>query len=219
MKAKGLKRIRLIAAAVAMSAAFSSNISLAAMASTAQVYLRGDPGSWVGGAVGAQSATWVHGVDGIFSTSSINNGIVSIGYQGDAYWTFSFAAPTYNPQTNTNTGTLLKVGLYQNATRYPFNSPTKPGMSISGNGRGDNTSIGWFNILDIAFDGSGNLARLAVDFKQFDETNVMSGPGIYGSLRFNDAGIPVNSVPVPAAAWLLGSGLVGLAGVARRKAA
>lgn len=31
--------------------------------------------------------------------------------------------------------------------------------------------------------------------------------------------ITVNSVPVPAAAWLLGSGLLGLVGVARRKAA
>lgn len=30
--------------------------------------------------------------------------------------------------------------------------------------------------------------------------------------------IPPNLVPVPAAAWLLGSGLIGLAGVARRKA-
>lgn len=29
----------------------------------------------------------------------------------------------------------------------------------------------------------------------------------------------VSSVPVPAAAWLLGSGLLGLVGVARRKAA
>jgi hypothetical protein len=29
--------------------------------------------------------------------------------------------------------------------------------------------------------------------------------------------IVINSVPVPAAAWLFGSGLVGLVGIARRK--
>lgn len=34
----------------------------------------------------------------------------------------------------------------------------------------------------------------------------------------NDPGLPPSSIPVPAAAWLLGSGLLGLVGVARRKA-
>jgi len=34
---------------------------------------------------------------------------------------------------------------------------------------------------------------------------------------FNSASIHVNAVPVPAAAWLFGSGLIGLVGIARRK--
>jgi hypothetical protein len=39
-----------------------------------------------------------------------------------------------------------------------------------------------------------------------------------GSESFvNDPGLPPSIVPIPAAAWLLGSGLIGLAGVARRK--
>jgi len=33
----------------------------------------------------------------------------------------------------------------------------------------------------------------------------------------NDPGLPPQIVPIPAAAWLLGSGLIGLVGVARRK--
>lgn len=218
------KQLRLVAASSVLLGCLVSNISYAALADTAEVYLQSDPGSYVGGAIRAPNVTWVHGVDGIFSSSGGGPGLAAIQYQGSADWTFDFAAPTYNPQTNTNIGTPLQDGMYLNATRYPFNSPTTPGMSIYGNGAGDNTSDGWFDVLDVAFDGSGNLSRLAVDFKQYDETNMMSGPGLFGSLRYNDPGIALNTkgvapVPVPAAAWLFGSGLLGLMGMARRKSA
>lgn len=36
-------------------------------------------------------------------------------------------------------------------------------------------------------------------------------------ITFNGAEIQVNNIPIPAAVWLLGSGLVGLVGVARRR--
>jgi len=216
------KRSNLTAISFALLGSLVCNISHASLATSAEVYLQGDPGSWVGSAIGAPTVTWVHGVDGIFSSSGGGPDIATIQYQGSADWTFNFAAPTYNPQTNTNTGTPLQDGMYLNATRYPFNSPTAAGMSIYGNGAADNTSDGWFDVLDVAFDGSGNLARMAVDFKQYDDTNTMSGPGLFGSLRYNDPGIALNTtgtapVPVPAAAWLFGSGLLGLMSMARRK--
>lgn len=226
MKTKllNLKGPCLIGVYVALFVVFMSGKSHASLANNAEVYLQGDPGSWVGGAIGTPNATWIHGIDGLFSSTTTSTGQIDINYQGAADWSFNFASPTYNPQTNTNTGTPLQDGMYLNATRYPFNSPTKPGMSIYGNGRGDNTSDGWFDILDIAFDSSGNLLRLAVDFKQYDETNTMSGPGMFGSLRYNDPGIALNTTgvaptPVPATVLLLGSGLLGLAGASRRKEA
>lgn len=44
-----------------------------------------------------------------------------------------------------------------------------------------------------------------------------AGPFLGFNANFDVASVHVTSVPVPAAAWLFGSGLVGLVGVARRK--
>ena len=41
-------------------------------------------------------------------------------------------------------------------------------------------------------------------------------PGFNAAFELTGAGL-VSAVPVPAAVWLFGSGLVGLAGVARRR--
>lgn len=112
--------------------------------------------------------------------------------------------------------------MYLNATTYPYNSPTAPGISISGNGRAG-SGTGWFDILDVAFDNSGNLLRLAIDFKQYDPLQGTSpDAGVFGSLRFNDPTITLNTtgiapVPVPSTLWLFGSSLIGFAGFVRKQ--
>jgi hypothetical protein len=50
----------------------------------------------------------------------------------------------------------------------------------------------------------GQVAKL-----RFDQSN--------GQITLNASGEPANCVPVPAAAWLLGSGVLGLVGLRRRK--
>lgn len=61
------------------------------------------------------------------------------------------------------------------------------------------------------------------DADNWNGTKMIDGPFIGSSANFNLMGVQatplVAAVPVPAAAWLLGSGLLGLVGVARRKAA
>jgi len=185
--------------AIALASSLFVTSASAVMANSAEVYLKADAGSWVGGAIGGPTADWVHGVDGVFyGYPNYGNFLrgVEIGYTGDATWTFEFAAPSYNRKTNTNDGQLLQVGLYKNAERFPFNSPTKPGIDISGNGRGNNTESGWFEVLQISYDTSGNLDQFAVDFKQFDEGNTTVG--LYGSLRFN-SDIPIDTSFTPSA--------------------
>ncbi len=52
----------------------------------------------------------------------------------------------------------------------------------------------------------------------YNVQGILHDGAVYNFDRFGDAAAP-SAVPVPAAAWLFGSGLLGLAGVARRKVA
>lgn len=65
-------------------------------------------------------------------------------------------------------GSELQVGLYTNATRFPFNNGNSPGLDFSGCGRGDNTLTGWFKVESVVYSNSV-LISAAVDFVQYDE--------------------------------------------------
>ncbi len=219
-----MKRLSLTLLLITFFALFAGSAN-ATLATSGSVYLNAEPGSWVGGGIGAPEVTWTHGVEGIFNiTTNFDQG-ASVTFNDGNYWSFDFAAPTYDPVTNTNSGNPLEVGFYDNATRYPFNSPTRPGLNFSGNGRGNNTLGGWFDILEVVYGTGGEILKLAVDFRQFDESESMTGPSTFGSLRINSdialnlTGEPLSQVPVPAAVWLFGSGLLGLSGISRRKKA
>lgn len=210
-------------AIITVSFVVLSNSTYAALATSGSVYLNAEPGSWVGGGIGAPEVTWTHGDEGLFYIDTNYDQGASVIFQGSSNWYFDFAAPTYDPLTNTNDGNRLEVAFYDNATRFPFNSPTRPGMSFSGNGRANNQLGAWFDVLEIEYDINGDLLSLAVDFRQFDESEDMTGASTFGSLRVNSdialnlTGEPISAVPVPAAVWLFGSGLIGLIGVARKK--
>lgn len=190
---------------------FFSNASRAGLATTGRVYLNAEPGSWVGGAIGASEVLWTHGVEGIFSISKNFDKGVTVSFDDGKFWSFNFAAPTYDAATNTNNGNELTVGFYDQATRFATNSPTKPGLDFSGNGRGNNTLGGWFDVLEIVYGQNNDVLQFAVDFRQFDGHEDMSGPSTYGSLRIN-SDIPVNLVPIPGTVIFFASGLTMLVG-------
>ena len=99
-------------------------------------------------------------------------------------------------------GQTLQTGFYAGATRFPFEASDVPGLSLYGDGRGDNQSTGYFNILEISYSGT-LLQSLAVDFVQHDEfiPNAISS----GSLRYNST-IPPASVPEASSLLLCLSG-------------
>lgn len=128
------------------------------------IQFRSDAGDYIGG-----GRSWtLRDADGVFS-ATVHGSSVDIHYRGDDNWDLTFTAPE---------GQRLMAGVYANASRAPFNSPVKPGLSVDGAGRGCNTLTGQFNIRQIEYSGPGSrLRRLLADFEQHCEgsTPVLSG--------------------------------------------
>jgi hypothetical protein len=89
--------------------------------------------------------------------------------------------------------TLPQVGYYPAAKRWPF-MDSGPGLSLSGNGRGNNRLTGWFHVLQADYNAEGQPIAFAVDFTQYDEENVTRWNR--GSIRFNSE-VPAPGPPPP----------------------
>lgn len=87
-------------------------------------------------------------------------------------WTLDLAAPQ---------GQQLVPGTYLNATRYPFQAPTVPGLNFSGDGRGCNMLSGQFTITEAVFSGDGSIQRLRATFEQHCEG---AGPALRGTVSY-----------------------------------
>ena len=146
---------------------------------------------------------------------------------------FDFIAPYYE---------RLEVGTYNIVDRAPFDSlSSQAGMRFSFRNNGCDRISGNFTILELNSSIELNqygyprdvINNLAIDFTHtcfdqkivakgyFDENGdyvepVYADAYMFGSIRIN-SDIPLNIVPIPAAIWLFGSGLMGLIGFAMRK--
>lgn len=138
------------------------------------LYFRSSAGDYIGGGetfIGDSST-------GSFSTMPANSGYVSLSYTGAGFlewWTLTMATADDSP---------LRVGAYDNAVRAPFHGNAH-GIELSGSGRGCNSIVGRYDVLEIATDTAGIITRLAVDFEQRCES--ATAPPLYGSFRFNSS--------------------------------
>ena len=85
------------------------------------------------------------------------------------------------------------MGPYPGATRFPFQSPTTPGMNASGFGRGCNESFSDFTVLEVVTDNNDNVISFAADFTQ--HCGSIDAPALTGEVRFNSAGQPFPPAP------------------------
>lgn len=108
----------------------------------------------------------------ITASRNYDNG-VTIRFKGRDSWTLNFAAP----------GDVdLTTGLYSNATRFPFQDVTEPGLDISGAGRGCNTLEGNFEVTNLVYDSEGEVEKFEATFEQH-----CSGmtPALFGLVNYN----------------------------------
>ena len=115
---------------------FASGAS-AVTATSASVTMTSEPGDYIGAGL-----TYSYSTENgdVFSSTSDGNAVHAAltGANWD-WWYLDFAAPA---------GQQLTPGVYLNATRYPFQAPSEPGLDVSGNGRGCNMLTGSFEVLE-----------------------------------------------------------------------
>ncbi|MBW3576111.1 MAG: thrombospondin type 3 repeat-containing protein, partial [Actinobacteria bacterium] len=116
--------------------------------------------------------TW-HPADGVF-TASHDRWLVTVSFDSPtAHWRLDFAAPE---------GGQLTPGPYEGATDYSFQTPTKPGLRVSGDGRTCKDLTGRFDILEAVYALDGSVRRFAADFEQHCDGQP---PALRGSIRYH----------------------------------
>jgi hypothetical protein len=108
-----------------------------------------------------------------------NDGGVSLDVETGDFWSLDFTAAG---------GGSPVVGVYEGATRWPFNGPTEPGLNVSGAGRGCNSLTGRFEVFEAEFGPDGTPLVFSADFEQHCEGGA---PALFGSVRYRAAFRPV----------------------------
>ena len=96
---------------------------------------------------------------------------IGISFSTSTWWNLNMAAPG---------GQLLVPGVYEGATRWPFQGPFEPGLDFSGDGRGCNQSTGRFQVLEAIYGPFGYVERFHATFEQHCEG---SPPALFGEVK------------------------------------
>jgi hypothetical protein len=128
-----------------------------------------EQGDWVGA---GQTLSFSSGVT---ATGSSDNRILGVSVNTADHWYYlDLAAPL---------GQQLVPGVYENATRYPFNDQSIPGLSFFGDGRGCNTLTGSFQVLEAVYGPFGYVQKFHATFEQHCEGGT---PALFGELSIDN---------------------------------
>jgi hypothetical protein len=145
---------------------------------TTSLTMKSQPGDYIGGGLSYDFT----GSNATFTVNAAPSGLAAnLSASDGEYWTVDmYPAP----------GTVLTVGTYANATRYPFNGNGN-GLSVYGDSRGCNTLTGSFTVKQVTFSAVDN------SLQNFDGTFVQhcegAAPALTGELKYDSA--PVTTPP------------------------
>lgn len=189
---------------MALALAFGSNIGLAEAATYGvtggSLTISGSPASGALAGMAGQGIAFAGGgslVEGSYQGYLTSPSIFPDAklYGNDGYFITFTDAPGVAPSINWSTNSANLSSFY--ASWIGLDYAQGGGANVSNLG-GGNYQLAWSALFANGTPGA-----------ELD--------GYTGNWTMNISGGPIPEVPVPASLWLLGSGLVGLAGVARRK--
>ncbi len=161
--------------------------------------------------------TMLSGVGGPVGTDTTVTGDI-----GGGTWSVASTTPFFGLTWTAHSGTTFGPGTYSFDT---IEGGTYTGIVVGAGQVGGHILFDWgttadidvINVWDVTDNGDGTFSYFStdVDSDGVRGLGMIDGafPGFNANFDFTAA------VPVPAAVWLLGSGLIGLVGVARRKKA
>lgn len=127
------------------------------------IVLNSDPGDYIG-----DGKNWEFTNNNGVITAAATENSVTINFRGDDNWELIFEAPE---------GKELVSGTYDSAQRAPFHNPVKPGLEVSGAGRGCNQLSGRFDVFSIERGSNNKLIKFEASFEQNcdSSTGVLTG--------------------------------------------
>lgn len=184
--------------AIALTLPLAIWLQPAARSATVLSYIS-SPASWVGQGESATISS-EGGFDIVLTAHDRNAVFFWINnYQNpDSVSWQSWGLNAYVPESlNLTTGTHFFEWGYENGSESQFH--------FSGNGRGNNSASGSFQVLEAGFADDGSLQSFALDFLQYD--NRIESAWIKGALRFNSS-VPIVLTPEPITYPVIESGLI-----------
>ncbi|HEY3607556.1 MAG TPA: hypothetical protein VGL06_08655 [Pseudonocardiaceae bacterium] len=156
-----VRRAGVIVALAVTATALGITAANAQPVTTGSMSFSGDPGDFISGGGSFSYSTSAKDTLTVFGSADDHVVTMDISGANGDFWILDLAAPS---------GQALTAGTtYANATRYPFQAPTAPGLSLFGNGRGCNQVTGSFAVQNAVFGPNGYVQTLDATFEQHCE--------------------------------------------------
>ena len=150
----------------------------AAIAQTATLSTISEAGDYIG-----QGETHSYAGSEISSRVSTDMRQITVNVNSGTHWfVLTLAAPR---------GQALVVGVYNNATRWPFQLDTAPGLDYTGDHRGCNQSSGRFEITRVVYGAPGTILDLEATWEQHCE---FLAPALHGQVSIRSQRPPTTLI-------------------------